>query len=124
MKFLRSLPVAILLLMAAMPASARQDGHQLYEGCQVAVAETANPDQRLDYTESYNLGYCYGVVQGVSESLKKNQFFCLPSGITFGALAEVVVDYLERYPAQRDLKATQAAYHSLLATFPCPRIKP
>lgn len=111
-----------LLVGLGLPAYAAQDGHQLYAGCQLAVAQTAQPDKRMNHTEAYDLGYCYGIVQGVSESLKKNEFFCLPEGITFASLAEVVVDYLETYPEQRAHKATAAAYHAILTRYPCPRM--
>lgn len=123
MKVFRGVSLLGLLCLVSLPVQASQNGHQLYTGCQLAVAQASQPGKRMDHAQSYDLGYCYGIVQGVSESLKKNDLFCLPENITFSALTEVVVDYLEAYPAQRDLKATAAAYHALLTRYPCPRMR-
>lgn len=123
MKILRGFLLILMAILITFPAQARQDGHQLYEGCKLAVEQTSEPEKRMNHPQAYDLGYCYGIVQGVSESLKDKEFFCLPEGINFAALATVVTDYLEAYPDQRNLKATAAAYHAMLTRYPCPRMR-
>lgn len=110
----------ILACAVTMVAQAGQDGHKLYESCKLAqVSQDGEANKDFDFDAYYGVGYCDGMVQGVSEALANQKRFCLPQGVRFPQLTRLVVDYLEQHPQQRDLKASQAVFNALLFTYPC-----
>lgn len=114
--------IALILALAGIgnPALAAQDGNKLYESCRLAqVKQDGVSNKDFDFDDYYRVGYCDGMVQGVSEALANQKHFCLPKDIRFPQLTRLVADYLEAHPEQRSLKASQAAYNALLSRYPC-----
>ena len=110
----------LLLPLWAMPAWSAQDGHKLYQSCQLAqVPQDGIANKDFDFDDYYGVGYCDGLIQGVSEALANQKRFCLLKGVRFSQIKRQVLAYLEARPAERNLKATQAAYNALLFHYPC-----
>lgn len=108
------------LLLLAPVAQAEQDGHKLFESCQLAqVKQDGVANRDFDEDDYYAVGYCDGMVQGVSQALLNQKQFCLPKDIRFPQLTKLVADYLSDHPKQRSLPASQATYNALLSRYPC-----
>ncbi len=112
--------LALLVLLAAPVIQASQDGHKLYESCVLAqVKQDGVANRDFDADDYYAVGYCDGMVQGVSQSMLNQKRFCLPKDTRFPQLTKLVADYLTDHPKQRSLSASQATYNALLSRYPC-----
>lgn len=116
--------ITLMLVLAGLGFAgqvlAEQDGHKLYESCKMAqVRQDGVANKDFDSDAYYGVGYCDGMVQGVTEALANQKLFCLPKDIRFPELTRLVADYLGAHPEQRSLKASQAAYNAILSRYPC-----
>lgn len=112
--------VGVFMVAGTPQPQVHQDGHKLFAACQRAqVPQDGQHNRGFSYDDYYAIGYCDGIVQGVSEALANQKRYCLPKNVRFSDLSKVVVDYLQAYPGQRNQPASQAAYNALLQRYPC-----
>ena len=120
MKIVAGIVGILMFAGGSTPPAVQQDGHKLYAACSKAqVPQDGKHNSHFDHDDYYAIGYCDGIVQGVSEALGNQKRFCLPKNIRFSQLTQVVVEYLQAYPGQRDQRASQAAYNAFLHRYPC-----
>ena len=76
-------------------------------------------------TDYFSQGLCYGYMRGISHTLdtwaasNKASPFCRPDGVTFQQLKDVVVSYVEVYPAKRTEPAAWLVTQAEIAAWPC-----
>ena len=74
--------------------------------------------------EAYQWGQCSGLVEalvGVGDALNSQLRFCPPRGSTQGQAVDIVVQYLEKFPATRHLEFVVLALVALQDAWPCRR---
>jgi len=103
----------------------KPDGNRLLKDCGAVVALL--DDAKSDIAESYQVGFCVGFMQGVTQTnlvyqsmVKDKAQFCLPAGgIQNGQAARVVVKYLRDHPENLHMNQTVLAFWAFKAAFPC-----
>ena len=107
--------VAASLAFAPMAAQAqvvvRDDGNEILKNC--------------NETDYFSQGLCYGYIRGISHTLdmwayaNKAQPFCRPDNVTFQQLRDVVVSYVQVYPAKRNQPSALLVTEAEAAAWPC-----
>ena len=67
---------------------------------------------------AFSVGYCLGLVNGVSDTITDMMTLCDP-GTTYGQQVRIVVKYLDDHPEKLNLKATVLIKLALLNAFGC-----
>lgn len=110
--------------MVSAPAQASfETGNELYQKCK--------PD-RADYSGGFCLGYLSAVVDTHFETVflvyiansdrkdvRTRTSYCLRDQVTLGQVRDVVNQYLEKNPAERDKEAASLVIKALAEAFPC-----
>ena len=102
------------------------DGNELVEHCNSAI-KLYEGENSASTTTEIGAGLCLGVLDGFRSLntfyeavLEKDQlFFCIPTGVTNGQLAKVVVKYLNDNPSELHEPATALIWTALFEAFPC-----
>ena len=107
--------VAATLAFAPMAVQAQvvgpDNGNELLKNC-----------TESDY---FSQGLCYGYIRGINHTLdvwaytNKAQPFCRPDGVSFQQLRDVVVSYIQAYPAKRNEPAAWLVTQAEVAAWPC-----
>lgn len=106
------LPLAILLLVASMPAHAL-DGKALQNLCQ---------DKEDRMSEALCLGYVTGVTEAVTRVLQSSGV-CAPQGLTPANLKDAVAKYMQAHPQELEKPAANMVWSALVEAWPCPGMK-
>jgi hypothetical protein len=126
-KRMRKANKAVLLLLVAplcvgvVPVqtigqtTSHQDGNDLLPRCQQAV-EAIDRATWKDVNESFNAGFCFGLVQGVSYA---SADVCTGEGVTFSQMERVVIKFLQDNPKKLNLNQSTLVQMALSKAFPC-----
>jgi hypothetical protein len=126
-KRMRKANKAVLLLLVALlcvgvvpvqtigQTTSHQDGNDLLPRCQQAV-EAIDRATWKDVNESFNAGFCLGLVQGVSYA---SADVCTGQGVTFSQMERVVVKFLQDNPKTLNLNQSTLVEMALSKAFPC-----
>jgi hypothetical protein len=126
-KRMRKANKAVLLLLVALlcvgvvpvqtigQTTSHQDGNDLLPRCQQAV-EAIDKATWKDVNESFNAGFCLGLVQGVSYA---SADVCTGQGVTFSQMERVVVKFLQDNPKKLNLNQSTLVEMALAKAFPC-----
>jgi hypothetical protein len=112
--------LVVLICRAIMPVqtmgqTSHQDGNDLLPRCQQAV-EAIDKTTWKNANESFNAGFCLGLVQGVSYAAAD---VCTGEGVTFSQMERVVVKFLQDNPKKLNLNQSTLVQTALSKTFPC-----
>ena len=93
---------------------------------QVVVPDNGNEIlKNCRETDYFSQGLCYGYIRGISHTLdawataNKVTPYCRPDKVTFQQLRDVVVSYVEAYPAKRTLPSALLVAQAESAAWPC-----
>jgi hypothetical protein len=126
-KRMRKANKAVLLLLVALlcvgvvpvqtigQTTSHQDGNDLLPRCQQAV-EAMDKATWKDVNESFNAGFCLGLVQGVSYA---SADVCTGQGVTFSQMERVVVKFLQDNPKKLNCNQSTLVEMALSKAFPC-----
>lgn len=70
-------------------------------------------------------GYVMGFVEGARSTEYANpdtklvERLCLPEGVTFGQVGDIIGRYLEQHPENRHMDAAAISWHATVSSFPC-----
>jgi hypothetical protein len=113
--------LVVLMCLAILPVqtmgqtASHQDGNDLLPRCQQAV-EAIDKTTWKDANESFNAGFCLGLVQGVSYA---SADVCTGEGVTFSQMERVVVKFLQDNPKKLNLNQSTLVQTALFKAFPC-----
>jgi len=93
----------------------QQDGNDLLPRCQQAV-EAIDKATWKNANESFNAGFCLGLVQGVSYA---SADVCTGEGVTFSQMERVVDKFLQDNPKKLNLNQSTLVEMALSKAFPC-----
>lgn len=120
-----SATIALWLMTNPNPAFAQyQSGNRLYEDCRSEEGD-------------FKSGLCLGYITAVADAHLETVFtmavaniqrqdvqlrtsFCLRKQVNIGQLRDVVFQYLQRNPSERDKTAASLVIEALAQAFPCP----
>jgi len=106
---------AVVPVQTMVQAPSHQDGNDLLQRCQQAVEATGEAKWK-DANESFDAGFCLGLVQGVSYA---SADVCTGEGVTFSQMERVVVKFLQDNPKKLNLNQTTLVVKALSKAFPC-----
>lgn len=86
------------------------DGHDLWESCSALYEADGDSSGR---------GFCFGYVEGATDSLTTDGIVCIPDGTKFGQLVDVVVEFLRDNPDEYDEPASDLVFYALIARWAC-----
>lgn len=108
------------------------DGNSLLKRCSLPLQkefQITTPDEYADTSAS--IGYCYGLIEGISSLARAyqagvllnkvygEQLFCLPVDVKNEQMLRVVVKYLENNPSILHKRDSLLAIMSFKEAFPC-----
>lgn len=97
-------------------ASFRKTGNELYSDCQGAIAALRG---QPDFSPA-RAAACVNYISGVADAETLNINLCIPQEVTTGQLAQIVWNYLDKYPEYRHRPAVNSVWAALLlAGFVC-----
>jgi hypothetical protein len=120
--------LALFVLLHATAGAA--DGNKLLTNCNAAIAIIDSPNIAND---SFGAGLCIGLMQGIRDTAsiyqshlienlnvdRKKVPMCIPTGVSNGQLARVVVKHLRDHPEQLHMHDSFLAMNALMKTFHC-----
>jgi hypothetical protein len=106
---------AVVPVQIAGQTTSHQDGNDLLPRCQQAV-EAIDKTTWKNANESFNSGFCLGLVQGVSYA---SADVCTGEGVTFSQMERVVVKFLQDNPKKLNLNQSTLVQTALSKAFPC-----
>jgi hypothetical protein len=106
---------AVVPVQTMGQTTSHQDGNDLLPRCQQAV-EAIDKTTLKDVNESFNAGFCFGLVQGVSYA---SADVCPGEGVTFSQMERVVVKFLQDNPKKLNLNQSTLVQTALSKAFPC-----
>lgn len=74
-----------------------------------------------NFSMAFESGQCAGFLQAVISGTKNGGIVCIPSKVTLGQVAKVVVQYLENHPQILEQDFILLASYAVGATWPCTR---
>lgn len=117
--------VALVGMLGSWVVSAaqlKQDGNELLGQCQQYV-KAADAERNYD---QYDAALCTGFMQGVigtvifySETLKKDDKFCLPNNVTNGQLVRILVKFLKDNPKMLNENRVSLVWLAFMDAYPC-----
>jgi hypothetical protein len=107
--------VGVVPVQTLGQTTSHQDGNDLLPRCQQAV-EAIDKATWKDVNESFNAGFCLGLVQGVSYA---SADVCTGQGVTFSQMERVVVKFLQDNPKKLNLNQSTLVEMALAKAFPC-----
>jgi hypothetical protein len=107
--------VGVVPVQTLGQTTSHQDGNDLLPRCQQAV-EAIDKATWKDVNESFNAGFCLGLVQGVSYA---SADVCTGQGVTFSQMERVVVKFLQDNPKKLNLNQSILVEMALAKAFPC-----
>ena len=118
---------AALFLLAAEVHGAEGEAAKYVEYCKTAISLPAT--STTDSTNALNIGFCYGLMDGLrgaNHFLKKADplsAFCEPATFNNEDLAKTFVAGVGANPELRELRGALAAQIALRAAYPCKKGK-
>lgn len=112
--------VLLLLVTLPLPAMAATDSNgDLLKACAAAAKGVDYTPKDLD--ESFEIGYCLGMVQGMvaGTSISPKRPFCIPDTWHVGLGVEVFVKWANSHADKMDRPATEGIMASHIIDFPC-----
>jgi hypothetical protein len=116
--------LVVLLCGAIVPlqgvgqtTTSHNDGNSLLPECQQSV-EAMDRAAWKDVHESFNGGFCLGLVEGVWYASAN---VCTGQGVTFGQLQRVVLKFLQDNPEKLNPNDGYLVETALSRAFPCPK---
>jgi hypothetical protein len=106
---------AVVPVQTIGQTTSHQDGNDLLPRCQQAV-EVIDKATWKNANESFNAGFCLGLVQGVSYA---SADVCTEEGVTFSQMERVVVKFLQDNPKKLNLNQSTLIVMALSKAFPC-----
>jgi len=100
--------ICLCLQWPIQPALADTTGNRLFSDCDT---------QDHDYSATW--GLCYGYIEGVFDALEDVMPMCGYAGVTARQLHDIVYQYLESHPAERQLDAHYLVARAFKQAFPC-----
>jgi len=117
--------LALLLLSTSIVAMGENvssgSGNGLLPQCQAAV--DALTDDAKFAAASYDIGYCTGLIHGISDVLESLGTVCPGDGVTGAQRTRVVVKFLNDHPARLNDRDTILVMDALRQAWPCPAKK-
>lgn len=117
----KKLAVVVAVLFAPVKSACAEtvfavvNGNELYSRCGTLSSGTAAP-------------FCQGYVLGIIDYVNlirsvnsKEHSYCAPDNVTLIQSVDIVRQYLEKHPENRNKPATMIVLSSLNAAFPCPK---
>jgi hypothetical protein len=105
----RTVLTVVIALAFCQPALAYKSGNELLAQCS-------------NRNDLFELGQCYGFIEGTLETGNDGRTFCIPSrGVTHGQVYNIVTRYLERHPEQLRYFAATLVLVAVGIAFPCQR---
>jgi hypothetical protein len=107
---------------AAMAADLRYDGNELLGQCQEYIKAADKEKNYSVYDVAMCAGYTQGVVNAVyfySDTLKKDEKFCMPETVTNGQVVRIVVKYLKDNPKDLNEGRMSLVWSALMDAYPC-----
>jgi hypothetical protein len=121
--------MAFFILLNTSYVFAVSEGNDLLRECKIYIKWSNGND--LSKVESYEIGICKGVMEGVlvsnnllkywvkTNNIETRYYYCIPEGISTSQLAKVVVKYLDEHPEKlHEHRGTLLAY-TFMKYFPC-----
>lgn len=93
------------------------DGNRLLPMCQATLTSLDSATWK-DAHESFNVGFCYGLIEGVTMA---SPLVCPAFGVTLHQEVRVVVKFLEDNPELLSRDESALAIKALSKAFPCPK---
>jgi hypothetical protein len=109
-----ALAVIVPSITRAQTVNTHGTGMYLLESCR-EYSTFFNPRDHRDTDDWYKVGYCDGVVKGVSDTMTD---ISVPSGVTIGQIELVVIKYLEDNPQILNKRDTFLIREALRKAFP------
>lgn len=110
------LPTLLMSPASKGASGAFLNGNKLFEYGKtyhrVDVNSVGTPQENAD--ASFYLGY----VTAISDALNSNDLLCLPKNVSGGQPADIVYQYLENNPAERQYTASSNVYVAFHEAFP------
>jgi hypothetical protein len=112
------LSVSVFMLVSVGVCSPQDmtRGNWLLTSCQIAVKAHDDPSFTANKMESFQNGYCLGIIQGVTDA---SQDVCPGEHVTYVQITRVVLKYLQDHPEQLDQHGSTLVYRALVKAFPC-----
>ena len=116
---MKKLKAIVVLAGVLISGEALADGNELLEACEHAISNN-------DYGSPVSVGYCLGVVNGVTSTMTTmNQYMlpeertCFPDSFKNVQGARIVVKYLESHPASLHRGGAFLAMAAFQNAYPC-----
>lgn len=113
---------AVALAGVMATGNAMADGNKLLSQCKIAIRGNAGADTN----DAFQAGLCFGLVQGVQETLlaydndlPKVKRTCIPDGITKNQSVKIVYKFLEDNPKYLHELETILVIAAFQDAFPC-----
>lgn len=120
---------ALTLVASGQGASAvprLSTGNSLYQQCRATILLMDNRSQASD-SDYIDNAECIAYISGFMDGYylgapAKNQVFCIPDNTaSFGVLARLYVQYMDKYPKLLDEDRQEGLVGMLIANYPCPK---
>jgi hypothetical protein len=99
--------------------TADDSGNSLLKACNTYLSGIDKGTQLQQLISSHSVGWCAGLVIGVSQSLYYTGKVCTPTMATQGQGVRVVVKYLEEHPDRLHEDGPILASDALIDAWPC-----
>ena len=112
-------------------AEAEHDGNRLQHDCHIALTVYQDQGTVLKSDEWFAVGYCYGQILDVMNTLgmwhtsngmskrTTNGEGCIPDGVTIHQATLIVMKYLDDHPEKLNLSGTGLIMFALRDAYPC-----
>jgi len=109
------------------PATALADGNDLLEKCLIAEDSLNAPDANSTDLHSLKIGYCFGIVQGVRETMQlqcadtctSTLTACFPESETIQQSVRVLTSFLKKSPSILYMNETDLIIVAFMNAYPC-----
>jgi Rap1a immunity proteins len=103
------------------PADPGNDtGAGVQRACSTALeVNYLHPRKTKTHRESFDLGYCLGLIKGVYENLNGEVDFCPADNVSLRQITEVTLDFVKAHPELKDRDSADIVRWALTDGFPC-----
>ena len=99
--------ILVPTICQAEPVRAYMSGNDLFDTCSVASDRT------------FLQGTCDGYIVGAIDAMQDSKTTCVPAGVVIKQLRDVVVQYLQAHPEERQYTAAGIIREAISEAFPC-----
>lgn len=107
---------ALLIASVGSPALAQPSDIHVSTGNELLTVCEAASEANIDW---FRQGLCNGFMEGISCMSSGLGYVCLPKGVTYGQVHDVMLAGLRNHPEERQKRADWLALKYLEAAFPC-----